>query len=70
MKQKIEETVQDYISQRKVANTAEGRQQIIDEIHRRIDFKYPEPVIDVSLDNNTGVFTINVEAGGINEAED
>lgn len=68
MKQKIEEVVRDCMSIRKVANTVKGRQQIIDEIHKRIYFKYPEPIIDVSLDKTTGV--LNFKIGGTNETED
>jgi len=72
MKQKIEDVVRDYMTTRKIANTTEGRQQIIDEIYKCIVFKYPVPNIniDVSLDNATGVFTTNVEIGVANETED
>ena len=55
------------MSTKKIANTVEGRQQIVDEVYRCIDFKYPEPNIDVSLDKTTGIVKINVEVGGINE---
>ena len=61
MKQKIEDTVRDYMSTRKIANTVKGRQQIEDEIHRRMDFKYPVPIIGVSLDDTKGVFTVKLE---------